>query len=107
MLREGPFLKDQSIAFYTVTHVENEGEIYEIYPIGDKVGTFLLISEDGGSVQTLTRDQLDKRGFRPIELVKKVKMKPGTGVPLDLVDILEQMLYATQSVLDWDDPNQE
>lgn len=89
------------LVYYRVTHVEYEGNIYEIFPIGNKAGSFLVIPEDGGVSETLTQDQLDERGFMPIEIEKQVKMDSETSFPKDLVDQLEQMRYSTQGILDW------
>ena len=92
----------ENLDFYKVTHVENEGIIYEIFPIGNKVGKFIIIPEGGGCAQTLTQAELDTRGFMPIELVKQIKMNSETSTPVDLVDQLEQMRSGTHdNILTW------
>jgi hypothetical protein len=98
MLHERP----DNLTFCTVTHVENEGIIYEIFPIGNRVVKFIIVPEDGGAAQTLTQDELEARGFVPIDLIKQVRMKPETSTPVDLVDKLEQMRNGTQKdLLSW------
>ncbi len=92
--------KNEIPDFYKVQHVELDGYIYDIFPVGGEVGMFLLVNNDTQEMERINVGKLEERGFRPIELVKSVKMDPETGLPENSIEHIEQMRYETQDGLD-------
>lgn len=89
------------LSYYEASHViDTDGNVYAIYQLSGDLGKFLLISEDDESTKTLTKEELVDNNFQPVDHVHTTKMD-SDGMPEDLVDLMTQMRYETENLLDW------
>lgn len=104
--RTKPVEDCDAISYYRATHVMNaEGDLFELYPLAEKVGLFIIVHEDSGIHETVNRRDLERRRCIPVTLEKTVAYDPDTSLPMDVVEQLNSMKTGVYSVLDWQDDN--
>ncbi|MBD3156218.1 hypothetical protein GF369_00135 [Candidatus Peregrinibacteria bacterium] len=102
--RKSPVEDFEAVSYYRATHVMNvKGDLYEIYPLSEKVGLFIIVHEDSGEHRTVNRRDLERKGYVPVTLEKTVAYDPDTNIPMDVVEQLNSMRAGAYSVLDCQD----